>query len=246
MSVPHYCPVVSASRRIFATTWAAALVCAVFAVQPVLASDFCWAGGDHVGAGYAKTVYNAGVRADEDFVSTGPDPGDTIIHPMQVATDTGDFIGWGTYRGVGTHIEGAISNCPDDTSAHWHIYIDGFRSLQYFCREYGDVNGTATNQVFTLRFGDCDGQQKWRAFLNGVRLTCQLIDDDSGVLEVVGGEVAYTLTRQVIDLRYHDLDYYDAPHDTWWSWSSYNTSTCADRDYEVDIVAPDDVSTVAK
>ena len=219
----------------------AILVTLVFAVQPVLA-DHCW-GPSHAmgnpGASYSQyQVFNAGVRSEQDFESASVPIGTAVVHPMQILSITGDFIGWGTARGVG------VDDCPDDYSLGWQIYIDGYKFGVYFCRQqYGSVAGAAQDELFTLRYGDCNGTDKWRAFHNGVRKTCQAIDDDSAFYLAVGSEIIGTSSILHADIHFDDLSRYNPTNDFWYSWTSGAAAECESNGYRTRIIAADDVWT---
>lgn len=215
-----------------------AVVWLLLVIQPVAAITYCW-GGANVGAWWSQeTSSYSGVRSEQDFESATVPTGTAIVHPMQVAMDNGDFLGWGTARGVG------VDNCADDYTAHWKVYIDGYKFGDYFCiQDFGEIAGTATNQLFTLRYGDCNGTNKYRAFLNGVRLSCQAINGSVADHLAAGSEVIGTTGQLHADIHYDDLSRYYAVTDNWSAWNSALADDCESEGYRVRVIAADDVWT---
>ena len=214
---------------------------------PGVAAGNCNDGVGGIVVCYDNAYTDAGVKSLQDFESATISSGQGITHPMQIITQGvyGQFVGWGTARGLGTNDPNAVSNCPDDYTAHWKVYIDGVNAIgKYFCRQqYGEVSGTATDQLFTLRYGDCDGTNKWRAFLNGSRLTCQDIGVATAYAVAVAAEIAGNEHDLHVDIHYANLQRYYAPADAWYAWNYYGV-TLADAeapDYSLTILDADDV-----
>jgi hypothetical protein len=186
------------------------------------------------------TIYS-GVKSEQDFESATVPTGQAIVHPMQVVMANGDFLGWGTARGLGV----SGTDCPDDYSAHWKVYIDGYKFGAYFCiQDFGEIAGTANDQLFTLRYGDCNGYAKYRAFLNGVRLSCHAINGSVATAGMyVGSEIIGTTGQLHADIHYGLLQRYYPNNDTWYAWGSTYAVTCESAGYQTRIIAANDVWT---
>jgi hypothetical protein len=236
------------SRRSILATPAVVLVLMTLTTRVVL-GIYCWGGplGSNPGGGRTQTAAQGlwgGVRADVNLEDPGTIPNNQgIYHPMQVLTSGPDWLGWGTMQGEGTHNSTSTENCPDDYSSGWHIYLDGFKDNVYFCRAiFGDVGTSASNQLFTLRYGDCNGVNKWRAYVNGTRKTCVVIDG-TAVPEVVAGvEVLQGNTTALhVDTRFHDAERYAVSSGAWQAWTNQDASVCVDTPmYYITVTAPDD------
>lgn len=192
----------------------------------VAAAVACY--GDNRGAGIEyMEPYGKGVLGIADLVSAQPlDPyATTIVHPAQIGMASGDFVGWGTMKGAGTNVEGAISNCPGYTGTRWQLYVDGFDNDRYFCRrDYGSEPDVASNQHFEIRHTMCNGQTRWAFFWNTVLKTCQAVDGVQGYPSVGGESVG--ANPQKIDVHYRELQY-RVLGGTWTDWDS-NRFICED------------------
>jgi hypothetical protein len=162
---------------------------------------------------------------------------------MQVLTTTNDFIGFGTIRGEG----GLAPNtdCPDYFGPGWMLYIDGIKFDTYFCRHLFSIPGTVDNKSFFLKYvNDCNGSPRWKAKYDGGFVTCQTINDDSANSLTVGAEVKREQDdppNQHIDVHFADLEYFYAPFNNWFPWSSVNDYQCDDLGYRLRKIAVDDV-----
>jgi len=178
-----------------------------------------------------------GVRANVEFFAGTPDAGKTIVHPMQISFVLGDFVGWGTYKGVGN------SGCSTDNSG-WNTYLDGRAWGTYFCRdsalpEYSDADdGTS----FKIVKGVC-GQflaPGFDFYSGGSYRACENIDVESNPTLTVGGENPWEGPNQHINIRYYSLDRLKVSHSTWVSWNESNPP-CEDWHYLIVENAADDI-----
>lgn len=91
------------------------------AAQPVLAacSDEYSYGGNYGSLRIGGSTNADGVLATVDLVPSFYQGDETVVHPIQWQANAynpagfHDFIGYGTYHGYGTHVPGALTNCPD-------------------------------------------------------------------------------------------------------------------------------------
>jgi hypothetical protein len=175
----------------------------VFA-QTVLATCFgsnegAWAGAD--------TYARYGWKGETDLVYATPYTGATIVHPAQIISPTGDdFLGWGLYKGKG--LPG--TQCPDNFTTSWRIYIDGWHD-GYFCKAtYGTIPDGAQNQYFRIEYTTCpgDSQPKWVLYWNSAYKTCKTINTSHGAT-IAGAESVYTTVTQNLQVDYLALRYKD-------------------------------------
>jgi hypothetical protein len=191
----------------------------------------CW-GGFNDGAWAALPTHTStnGTQGDADSEAATPhNPSTTgIVHPSQIAMSSGDFVGWGTTKGVGTNDPTAISNCPTYTGTLWYLYVDGYSFGRYFCRQtYGSLPSSFSNQHWLIRYSSCSGSTRWAFWWNSTLKTCQAVSGDRGAPGLGGESIGYD--PQHIDSRQHALQYHVS---NWASWTSDNT-TCTNPDYRV-------------
>lgn len=137
-----------------------------------------------------------------DHFSATPLAGYVIAHPTQIASALGgDFLGWGTAKGNlpdGTE-------CSDNLTSSWHVYIDGFANGAYFCKSsYGSVANSAQDQFFRVEYTTCpgDGQPKWVFYWNSAWKTCKTINYAAGGPSA-GSESGYNFPPdQTLTVRY--------------------------------------------
>lgn len=230
------------TTRFAAGATVAILVSLVLVVRSAYGAEYCFGDDTVVGGGYSiGSVFNSGIRSSED-VEPGPvSSGQAIAHAIHLLSITDDWIGFGTMRGRGSRNPNAITNCPDDYSSGWRLYIDGVKFEEYFCRHLGSTSGTLTNTEFKLKYvDDCNGTARWKASYNGGFLTCQNINDDSAFHIAAQAEATGSTSPLHIDVHFDDLDWYSPTNDFWYSWGSGGT-TCDDIGYVVRKLANDDV-----
>jgi hypothetical protein len=192
-----------------------------------LADDECSWPSDGIGVVYRGTSVATGARADVDLYAAAPESGFAILHPFQVLSNVGDgdFIGRGTYRGVGTDFS-TITNCPTYNDAGWRVYADGMMFGQYWCRAtYGVLSSAAANQQFKAVSGTCsDGTTRWVLYLNGQEKTCARMSSSSAIV-AVGGESAYILPlpTQTINVDYENLQ---VRFNSGWAYWGSNAQPC--------------------
>lgn len=169
----------------------------------------------------------------------------TIVHPLQiVSTITPDFIGWGTYRGYGTHVSGALSNCPDDYS-DWNIYLDGVSFGTYFCRVgYGAVGDAVQDKQLKVTNHPSDTCTNiWRLYWQFELRACQEFNGYWGTSTAAGGEAANSsaLTSEIqhIDVHYGQLQYQGINTNDWHSWGE--SERCVEPYYRIRKLANDDI-----
>jgi hypothetical protein len=182
-----------------------------------------------------------GLQTTADLVAATPhDPSLTaIVHPTQISVEsTGDFVGWGTKKGKGTNVSGAISNCPTNLGDRWLLYVDGRTFTRYFCRVgYGDEPNVAPGQRIEIIHTSCLGSTRWAFKWNGTLKTCQAINGVAGK-PIVGGE-SLGYDPQHIDIHYTLLKY-RVLGGTWTAWVAPNGS-CVSVGYHLLINGTADV-----
>lgn len=182
-----------------------------------------------------------GLQTSEDLYSATPfDPVTTaIVHPTQIAMDgSGDFVGWGTTKGVGTNDPDAISNCPANLGARWALYVDGFKNTVYFCRQsYGSEPDVASGQVVEIRHTTCNGSTQWAFSWNSSLKTCQTVNGTRGTPNVGGESIG--ADPQHIDTRYRALKY-RVLGGNWTNWTT--SSFCVNSGYVVTVNSVTDIS----
>lgn len=139
-----------------------------------------------------------------------------IVHLNQMAMASGDFVGWGTAKGVG------VDNCPTYTGTLWYIYVDGYAFGIYFCRQgnYGSLPPTADNQHFEILYTTCSGSTRWAFYWNSTLKTCQAVDGSHGTAYVGGESIGHD--PQKIDVRDNGLVYHVS---NWADWTASTTCT---------------------
>ena len=172
-----------------------------------------------------------GLQTTADLVAATPaNPNTTtIVHPAQIVAASGDFVGWGTAKGDGTHDPDAISNCPTYVGTRWQLYADGLTFDQYFCRQgaYGSEPNTASNQDIEIIHTSCNGATRWAFFWNGAQKTCQAINGVSGEPNIGGESIG--ADPQHLDIHYKVLKY-RILGGTWAAWHS-GQITCVSSGY---------------
>ncbi len=180
-----------------------------------------------------------GIKGEADMVVASPLSQSTaIVHPRQAVTvdysGDPDFVGWGTKKGVGTSVPGAISNCPGNFGSDWWVYIDGLKFDKYFCNApYYYVPNGAQNQYFRIEYTTCpgDGFKKWVFYWNSIWKSCVTVDDDHGTV-YAGAESVGTTSAQNLAISYLALRYKDDSG----NWLSPSISgTCVSNDYGLTI-----------
>ena len=181
-----------------------------------------------------------GLLTAADLIAASPfDPNfTTIAHPAQIAAANGDGVGWGTMKGHGTNVPGAISQCHTNATDRWELYVDGYTFGQYFCRQgYGSEPNSITSQDIEIRHTSCNGSTRWAFFWNGTLKTCQAISGSAGT-PYVGGESA-GVDLQKIDIRYRQLRY-RVLGGNWTPWG-LGQGSCISTGYGITIYALDDL-----
>lgn len=213
-------------RSSLLTSWLIAGVALALGAQTVAAG--CFSGNEG-----AERVYNysqaQGTAAVVDLFAASVGSGRAIVHPNQVVSGTGgDFVGWGTAKGVG------VGACPDDYTG-WNVYVDGVSFGSYFCRQtYGQLSDTATNNKFTIRYMNCsNGTAEWVFLLNNVEKTCAKMNASRGT-PLSGSESVNTTVTQNLKIHYEGLQFHNGT--SWANWGS-SYSHCADPGYSVRTVS---------
>ena len=191
-------------RRSVLSASVSAAVLLIIVVQATLAACFgpnegAWAGNFDVPAAFVRQ----GIKGEMDHFAATPLAGAGIVHPTQIAASNGDFVGWGTAKGVGV----PFTECGDNFTASWEIYVDGTVNDVYFCKQdYGSVSNTAQNQFFRIEYTTCpgDGQPKFVFYWNSAWKTCKTIGADRGRVGA-GSESTGTFSTQNLDVRYQAI-----------------------------------------
>ena len=141
---------------------------------------------------------------------------------------SGDFVGWGTYKGAGTNDPTAISNCPTYTGSLWYLYVDGRTFSRYFCRRnYGSLPNSFIDQHWQIRYTTCSGSIRWAFYWNGNLKTCQAVNGDRGTPGLGAESIGYD--PQHITSRQHALQYHVS---NWADWTS-DADTCTNPGYSI-------------
>lgn len=227
--------------------WPSALVVLVALVQGASGAGHIPCYFPNEGASYGKSYANVkGLQSLVDHVNPGTQPnGTAIVHPSQIGGPDGvEFVGWGTARGEGTSVPGALSNCPDDYT-NWNIYVDGVSFGKYFCRQqYGSLGYTAQDNYFRIEYGlasACDNANAWRFYMDGVYKTCQRNAASYGVFVAVGSEVIGTTSTLTADVHWGSLGWKSGTTGNWNWWGA--GSTCENAGYQVRKITNYDVWT---
>lgn len=155
---------------------------------------------------------------------------------MQISfPTTGDFAGWGTYKGE------QVDDCPADFSG-WNVYLDGEQFGNYFCKSYSswpEYTGSDNGIPFKFSFGSgCTFSNVYRFYTEGNLIVCADFDGGaSGGSVSAGGETVPYGSDLHIDIHYYGLDRMTSGGD----WIDITGGgTCVDPGYRVRTIDPDD------
>lgn len=106
--------------------------------------------------------------------------GGAIIHPFQSSSGSAEFAAVGTYKGKGTNVPGAKSNCVATTGSDWVVYTDGRENGVYTCVTHGGTSYANTNtswhQIEMARKTGCGTTAtRWCTLDETVRTVASLI-----------------------------------------------------------------------
>lgn len=198
------------------------------------AASECDAYGPNNGAarGNSAGTTSIGAKADFNVISSTIPSGKAILHPLQVAGFTSDFVGWGVQKLNGINIG---NDCPSNNS-HWNVYIDYSYNDLYFCyAEYGYI-GTSDNPTnFKISYGDCGGNNAWRVWLNGVRKDCDFEEDfTSDFARGAGSEtINYATPPSDAGIHYDNAQKQKLSDSSWVNWTDAYNSDCAETGYRI-------------
>ncbi len=195
---------------------------------PALA-DSCFSPNTGAYADIVVTSY--GIKGAVVLSSVNPATGAGIAHPAQLLSSAGgDFLGWGTKKGVG----GEGGGCSTTGNGSWSIYADGISHSVYFCANggYGAVANGHSGDTFQLVYATCFYSPYSPAFVfswNGTNKTCKTMNSTTALYNVGGGE-SVVHDGQDITQRYYGMKYYK-PGTGWTDF--YAPAKCATSGYSV-------------
>lgn len=169
----------------------------------------------------------SGVLAKVDLFAASPaNNSSTIVHPLQVAVASGDFVGLGTAIGKG------VDQCPDYFGSNWQVYVDGQSFGVYFCRQpFGSLASTAKGHIFFMQYITCPfdtTKTLWVAYFDGYAKLCVGTNGSSAIGVGGGGESIYNHSQK-IDVRYYGDEYRKGT--SWYLWGS--GASCADSAFSI-------------
>lgn len=187
----------------------------------------CYGANEGAYSEFTGTTGARGASSNVNLSSATASPGTAIVHPLQIAANDGDFVGWGTYKGRAP----TAGNCLDDYSG-WNLYVDGASNGVYFCRSsYGALPDNPSFHNFRINYTTCpsSGRTRWVFSINEQAQTCNDMGGHQYGVTAAGGENVYTYTNQRIDVLYADLTW-RSPTAGWLRWTN-SQRMCQDPGY---------------
>ena len=219
------CPKVYAHTRACLGGGFAAFVLSLLIAVPALGAA-CYTSNTGAYADIGVTSY--GIKGAVVLSSANAASGGAIAHPAQLLSSAGgDFLGWGTKKGI------AIAGCSATGNASWSIYADGTSYGVYFCANgYGTVANGHSGDTFQIVYATCFYTPYALAFVlswNGTNKTCKTMNSTTAIYNSGGGE-SVAVAGQDITQRYYGMKYYK-PGTGWMDF--YAPAKCADFGYSV-------------
>jgi hypothetical protein len=200
----------------------------LLAAAPALANEFAL--GIKTAANLDGLLGRQNIRTDPATVT-----GIAFVHPTQVDAGVadGDFVGIGTYKGIGAT---GANSCANDYDALWSIYRDQELNGVYSCYTIAtDVYAAGANPSFQIQLTACSGSTRWALYFDGILRACVTapLPYASGV--AVGIETAGTSTDYNIDVKYLNLYKHFVGSGTWFAFGDCDFApSFADPNYDVD------------